>query len=446
MNKDCLESFRNGITDKMSELPPPVQAALDFEKKNWVDGISVFDDPFYKLPPTLPGPLPVKRLLKVDDAVDRSKFFLPPGTALTRIMYRSENLKGTVVPVSAYVLWPYSPKTHSDGLHPVIAWAHGTSGLNARAGGPSNYKNLWNHFMAPFELVLNGYVVVATDYAGLGVPSDARGRPITHEYLAVPAHANDVVYAVQAAREAFPEHLSKDFVVIGHSQGGGTAWAVAERQATRPVEGLLGSIPLSPTTRILNETEPFRTIIWTAMCEGMKSVITDVDLAKILTPEGLKRKELVYKNGAGLAAALAIIADGAPLLQPEWKENKFVLQYQDMVENGGKPIGCPMLIIQGQEDPRISAAVVSTATKKTKAVNPLTPIELLVLPGITHNGTTTAGQPQYLSWIADRFARKSPVGWGTGDPTILAPVKPITNHAGEQNWYLEAATEFYHAP
>lgn len=71
-------------------------------------------------------------------------------------------------------------------------------------------------------------MVVATDYAGLGVGLDEKGDKILHEYLASPAAANEVVYSVQAARQAFPE-LSKDFVVMGHSQGGGAAWAVAQR-------------------------------------------------------------------------------------------------------------------------------------------------------------------------------------------------------------------------
>lgn len=428
----------------MGDVTPPVQAALDFEKRNWIDGVSVSDDPFYKPPPAERNPL-ASRLLKVDDNVDSSKYLLPQGTALSRIMYRSETIKGAPVPVSAYILWPYSPKTHSDGLYPVVAWAHGTSTLSSKGGAPSHYKNLWNHFMAPYELALNGYVVVATDYAGLGVPNDAQGNPIPHTYLAAPAHASDVVFAVQAAREAFPKLLSKDFVVVGHSQGGGAAWGVAERQATRTVEGLIGCVPISPTTCILNETEPFRTIIFAAMCPGMKVVLPDVDLATILTPEGLRRTDIVYSTGAGLAAALAIIA-GADLMQPNWMDNKYVQEYQGLVATGGKAIGCPMLIVQGEDDPRISAEVVKAAAKKTKAVNPLTPIEVLILPGITHNGTLAAGQRPWMDWIADRFAKRPQIGWGTGDANVLTPAKNVQSHAGEQNWYLEPATEFYHAP
>lgn len=73
---------------------------------------------------------------------------------------------------------------------------------------------------------------MAPDYAGLGVHKDATGEPITHQYLACPSHVNDIFYGVKAAQQAFPE-LSQNFVVIGHSQGGGAAWAVAQRQAEK---------------------------------------------------------------------------------------------------------------------------------------------------------------------------------------------------------------------
>ena len=48
---------------------------------------------------------------------------------------------------------------------------------------PSNHKNLWQHFLGPYQLALQCYVVVATDYAGLGVAKDPSGEPIMHEHL-----------------------------------------------------------------------------------------------------------------------------------------------------------------------------------------------------------------------------------------------------------------------
>ena len=77
-------------------------------------------------------------------------------------------------------------------------WAHGTSGVNAESA-PSNIRHLWHHFQVPYQLALNGYVVVATDYAELGIGSDAFGNAVIHEYLTGPAQANDIFYSIKAA-------------------------------------------------------------------------------------------------------------------------------------------------------------------------------------------------------------------------------------------------------
>ncbi|KAL9082517.1 MAG: hypothetical protein Q9165_008875, partial [Trypethelium subeluteriae] len=427
----------------MDSITALAQAALNYEQSYWVDGVSVSDDDFYK-PPQYSETDPAGKLLKTDDNVDGSKYLLPPGTVLSRIMYLSQTITGALVPVSAFVLWPYSPRTDSNGLFLVVAWAHGTSSL-FRDGAPSHHRHLWQHFLAPYQLALSGYVVVASDYAGLGVHHDARGNPIAHAYLAAPTHANDIIFAVQAAGAAFPDTLSKKFVTVGHSQGGGATWAVAERQATTPVEGCLGCIPISPTTRILDEPEPFGSIIWTGMTEGMKATLPETDLTKILTSEGVQRLEAIRQTNAGVASTVQMVS-GVNLLQPDYKANKYVQQYQDMVETGGRPIGCPMLVVQGASDPQINATTVQAAVEKTKAASPQAQIESLILPGIAHAPALTAGMRLWMDWIADRFAGKPAKRQTKGESTVVTPAKPSSRYEQPHNWYLAPATEFYHAP
>ncbi|KAL8709555.1 MAG: hypothetical protein Q9225_007428, partial [Loekoesia sp. 1 TL-2023] len=213
-----------------------VEVALNFERSNWAGG-SVSELDFYRVPSNT-SRAAAGTILKVEANVNSSAFTLPPNTAISRIMYQTETLNGGVVPASAYILWPYLPREMSDG-YPVVSWAHSTTGAFAECG-PSHVRNLWYHLMVPYSLVLQGYVVVAPDYQGLGVGVDARGDTILHPHLSHPSHANDVFYAVQAAQTAF-KSLTKRFVVVGHSLGGGVAWAAAQRQAVRPVEGYLGT-------------------------------------------------------------------------------------------------------------------------------------------------------------------------------------------------------------
>ncbi|GME49307.1 putative secretory lipase, partial [Neofusicoccum parvum] len=219
-----------------------VEIAINFERSNWATN-SVTTDPFYRIPSNWSSSLPPGTLLTVENVTNTSLYTLPASVSLSRITYQTETLNGTAIPTSAYILWPYLARTFP--LHPglpVIGWGHGTSGMLAECA-PSHIRNLWYQYSAPFTMALQGYVVVAPDYAGLGIsttttastahpsPPDADGRPaIPHPWLAAPAQAADILHAVAAAQAAFPR-LSRAFVVAGHSQGGSAAWAAAALRA-----------------------------------------------------------------------------------------------------------------------------------------------------------------------------------------------------------------------
>ena len=87
--------------------------------------------------------------------------------------------------------------------------------------------------------------------AGLGLGNDAFGNTVIHEYLIGPAQANDIFYSMKTAQIAFPE-ISRKFVVIGSSQGGGGAWSFLEKLLTEPVAGHLGTIALHQVTNLLS--------------------------------------------------------------------------------------------------------------------------------------------------------------------------------------------------
>jgi pimeloyl-ACP methyl ester carboxylesterase len=171
---------------------------------------------------------------------------------MSRILYASQDLNGTTVLASGFILWPYESfnytnKPSTNLSYPAVAWAHGTSGIHPRCA-PSNYKALQYHFITTFPIAFEGFAVIAPDYAGLGASSRPDGSRHPHQYLAAPAHANDLAFMIEAARKAFPGRLAKDgpFVAAGHSQGGITSWAFANRQAVTPIKGYRGTITISP--------------------------------------------------------------------------------------------------------------------------------------------------------------------------------------------------------
>jgi pimeloyl-ACP methyl ester carboxylesterase len=421
----------------LSGLPEIVQQAVSWERDQWTDG-NVSESEFYKAPPgelsATPG-----TLLKLEAVTNTSLYALPPATALSRFIYQSETLNGTRVPVSAYILWPYSPRESADGYQ-VVAWAHGTSGFSPNTA-PSHHKNLWQHYLAPYNLALQGYVVVATDYAGLGVSKTASGEPIAHEYLAAPAHANDVMYSVQAAQEAFP-HLGKQFVVIGHSQGGAAAWSVAQRQVSKPVEGYLGAVATAPVTSILKEPEPVRSFLQLGVTQAIAAYFPEFNVSEVYTPEGAQGSELARMLETTTSTSIALASgSGAQVLQSNWTENRYVQAYQDLIVVGGKPIAKPLLVIKGEADRNLQYSVAEAAVQDTKEKFPKASIEFIRIPGVAHDPTLTASQRYWMDWIADRFSGKDV---SPGCEVLQAKVaRPLEAYQGELNWYLSIATQFY---
>lgn len=132
-----------------------------------------------------------------------------PGTAY-RMAYRSTDAHNPthLVAVSAEVMVPRG--TPPAGGWPVVAWAHGTSGIGLTCapsimgiGGPqASFYGSW---------LRRGYAVVATDYPGLGEPGAAL-------YLNARSEGMAVLDSVRAARRRFSS-LSGHVVLLGHDQG-----------------------------------------------------------------------------------------------------------------------------------------------------------------------------------------------------------------------------------
>ena len=214
------------------------------------------DFSFYRIPANFSSKLAPGSLLHVEEATNLSMNVVPSGLTMSRIIYTTSDFNGTILPASAYVLWPYAPLASAglkDGQFPMVAWAHGTSGL-FKSCAPSNYRNLQYHFMAPFLLALEGMAVVAPDYAGFGFDKLSNSERIGHAWLSGPAQATDLANAIMAARKAFPIQLPAEisFIAIGHSEGGGAAWSFAERMVNNPIAGYKGTVAMAPPTRIFD--------------------------------------------------------------------------------------------------------------------------------------------------------------------------------------------------
>jgi alpha-beta hydrolase superfamily lysophospholipase len=160
------------------------------------------------------------------------------------ITYHSRGVQSEQIVASGYLLLPKG-KAPKEGW-PILAWAHGTTGIadtcapsGDYVGGPVHvYQQITAKALNAW--LARGYAVIAPDYQGLGTPGG-------HPYMNAESQLHTVVDAVRATHHIKPYKFSKNWYVMGHSQGGAASLKVAaDGQKDAPEFNLQGAIALAP--------------------------------------------------------------------------------------------------------------------------------------------------------------------------------------------------------
>jgi hypothetical protein len=150
------------------------------------------------------------------------------------------------------------------------------------------------------DLLAAGYVVAATDYQGLGTPG-------VHQYLIGPTEARNGLDAARAARQIVDAGAGPRTVVLGWSQGGGTAvWAAQLTDYAGDdleVVGSVGLAPADPAADLIALQQP-QTGAQSAAATGgpplahtllavigLTAAFADLSLSDVLTPLGIQVAE-----------------------------------------------------------------------------------------------------------------------------------------------------------
>lgn len=352
-------------------------------------------------------------------ALDPANLTTLSGVSAYRFQYVSEDYDATLVPVSGFIALPNS--LPASGKFPLIAFAHGTIGTSfgcAISNGPDFFDyDSWS------LLTARGYAVVATDYAGLG------NNATYHKYCTHTVHAKDLFHSVVAARQALGSVLTPEWASVGHSQGGGAVWklaedvdSLAEAHNSSEADNYLGTVALAPAAKVwdlfkyaVNNILPRDDFLNFAISELLP--MTPYIIKPLYPDFNSSMLGDIVKKRLGLVDEAQLCAGGVMGLVLDLtveelttftttgatdRDIYYAEAYQNATApgNGAKAHG-PVLVVQGVNDTAVLADVTEQVYESACAGG--SEIHLLLYPKQDHSGVITAAAPEWLRWVDSQF-------------------------------------------
>jgi pimeloyl-ACP methyl ester carboxylesterase len=400
------------------------------------------------VPPFYQAAMKLKPEGKLGQIIKKEKVETPiPGAQAWRIAYVSSDLNDKRTISTGLVVTPEG-KAPAGG-RPIISWSHGTTG-NAQNCGPSQVEsparslnqyflmngNSWTDYGLPSleQFIKDGYVVVGTDYQGLG----GGGR---HQYAVAKTNARDAINAARAAGSMKESGAGKKTILIGWSQGAGSTVGAASQAAYIAQKGtafdgldILGFVAMAvpdlamyrPATldqasaeKMISDftsswsVDSFAFAHMTMNLWGTQAAFPDkLKLSDIFTDEGSKALDEIYLNKCvHVSTDTTNFNYGSSyrsLLRPQPQNAVAWAQaiIDGSVDNNTKPIA-PVLILYGNKDTTLPPVMGEYYRKRICALGGN--VARVQLPGDQNHFTTPpVSVPFYLQWIKDRLAGKTP--------------------------------------
>ncbi|RYC78404.1 hypothetical protein BFJ63_vAg18722 [Fusarium oxysporum f. sp. narcissi] len=410
-----------GTPDQASNFPVSPQLAAKYDcgeacqatlNKTNAKDLQIFDTPFdfdfYATAKNFSGSKPgdVLKLSPVNPDI----LSVPAGVAVYKIQYTSTDLDNSPVPATGFIAFPFVRQSDPFKL---VAYAHGTTGM-FRGCAPSTSSFLFD-YNSWTPLVLAGYAIVGTDYAGLGNNNTA------HKYVSSRANANDVYWSAVAARKAFPCNLSREWVSIGHSQGGGASWKLSEHELVQSERsGYLGGVSIGPVTylydALLDGFSKLKDLTEEQLQNfGIVTLLPSMAFAlRAIFPKytppyfsDLLKSRIELGEVAQLCDnALSGLVRDANLTQliknVDLASDKTLKKFQELnAPAQGDKTSKPLLVIQGAKDSIVFPDMTTKAYKNScKAGNA---VRLSLYPELDHTAVVGASAPEWLEFIDKLF-------------------------------------------
>jgi len=319
-----------------------------------------------------------------------------------RILYRSTGLKGEPIEVSGAIFMP--PGKAPAGGRDVIAWAHPTSGVVEKCA-PSLMPDTAGMIWGLQSMLAKGYIVVATDYPGLGTPG-------IHPYLIGVSEGRAVLDSVRAARAMPHSSASNRFVVWGHSQGGHAALYTGElAKSYAPELELRGVAAAAPATYLIELFDADKSSAegkeLTAMTIWSWSNLFNDPASSLVEPDAMGVYEAMARDCIESVAEFeALDKAEKPLTHEKFlKANPAKTEPWESIMKrntpGSAPAGAPVFLAQGTADTTVRPAITKQfgdALCKQGAK-----VMFVELPGTTHTFAARDSVNAALKWMDARF-------------------------------------------
>ena len=326
-----------------------VAGALAVVSSVFNDGEPVVDE-FYAAPGSVPDE---------PGALIRHERFergIPDDAVAWRILYTTTRDEGQPSLASAIVV---APAAETAGAREVIAWAHGTTGVDETCA-PSVLEGTFTTgaFFSAERVIDEGWVLVAPDYVGLGTAGP-------HPYLIGQGEARPVLDAVRAARRMDELRLAERTIVWGHSQGGHAAlWTGVIAPTYAPEVNVIGVAALAPASDLLAlmDTLPSVTggsIFAAYTLSAYADIHDDVDLIDYVVPGGdIKVEQIAGRclaEPSVLTSVLSSIAVGFSSFRADLTSGQLAERFAENIPP--YTIEVPLLIGQGAADSLVEPAM-----------------------------------------------------------------------------------------
>ncbi len=362
-------------------------------------------DTFYIPPKPLPPGSAGTPIWFRSSTFSTDPLFGSPDATVTawQILYRSTSATGLPVAVSGTVLIPSASDTgHSS---PIVAYGTGTVGIDDSCAISRALEDGTYYEVATVKAILDaGFVVVATDYEGLGTPGD-------HPYLVNISLGHALLDSLRAVLQIPELGLDKEsrLGVMGYSEGGGAAAAAAELCSSYAPEldieaVVAGGVPADPRRiAALSDGQVVFAAVFLATI-GFDAAYPELALDSYLNDVG---RSTVASARSECIASVGPLLIGHRMSEYTTTNPLVAVPYVDRFEVnrlGKLAPRMPVYLYHGENDEMIPIEVARSLRDEYCSLG--ASVTWIEYPVSEHFLTSTLVYPDAIAWLSDRFHGK----------------------------------------